>query len=116
MRHTRQEGNRRFYAEVGQRVAKARKGRVTQQVLARKAGLTRTSIVNIEKGRQQILLHTIVVIAKVLKVPLQELVPDSDSLELILHDKLQKGLDWVRSSTEMGSKNGGEDGGTKKAN
>lgn len=115
MRHQRQEWNRRFYAEVGLRIAKARKGRATQQVLAKKTGLTRTSVVNIEKGRQQVLLHTIVLISRVLHVPLGDLVPDSDSLELLLRDKSQKALDWLRSSTGMDSKGGVSDGSAKKA-
>ena len=89
----------KFYAAVGRRIAKARAGAVTQEALAKKTSLTRTSIINIEKGRQQILLHTLVGIAQVLHVPLTDLIPDSDSLETLLHDKTRKGVAWVRSST-----------------
>ena len=99
MRRPRFEENREFYAAVGRRIAKARAGAVTQEALAKKTSLTRTSIINIEKGRQQILLHTLVGIAQVLHVPLTDLIPDSDSLETLLHDKTRKGVAWVRSST-----------------
>src|SRR5262249_45900094 len=100
MRRARFEGNRDFYAAVGRRIAKARTGRLTQDALAKRTSLTRTSIINIEKGRQQILLHTLVGIAEALRVPITDLVPDSDGLETFLRDKPQKGADWIRSSTQ----------------
>jgi transcriptional regulator with XRE-family HTH domain len=99
MRRPRFDANRKFYAAIGGRIAKARTGRMTQEALAGKTSLTRTSIINIEKGRQQILVHTLVDIAQVLHVPLTELIPDTDSVEALLRDKTQKGVDWVKSST-----------------
>lgn len=75
MKRSRFEGNRPFYAAVGRRIAKARTGRLTQEALAQKATLTRTAIVNIEKGRQQILLHTVVEIAEALAIPVTDLLP-----------------------------------------
>lgn len=103
MRRPRFEGNRKFYAAVGGRIAKARTGRMTQEALASKTSLTRTSIINIEKGRQQILVHTLVDIAQALEVPMADLVPDTDDFELLLRDKTRKGVEWVKSST-MGLK------------
>jgi DNA-binding XRE family transcriptional regulator len=99
MRRARFGENRDFYVAVGRCIAKARTGRLTQEALAIKTRLTRTSIINIEKGRQQILLHTMVDISRALRVPLEALVPDLESLEVALRDKPQKGLDWIRSST-----------------
>jgi transcriptional regulator with XRE-family HTH domain len=99
MRRPRFEENREFYAAVGRRIPKARTGSLTQEALATKTALTRTSIINIEKGRQQILLHTLVGIAQALRVPLTDLIPDSDSIEVLLRDKTRKGVDWVRNST-----------------
>jgi transcriptional regulator with XRE-family HTH domain len=100
MRRARFEENRDFYAAVGQRIAKARDGRLTQEALAKKTALTRTSIVNIEKGRQQILLHTLVDIAQALHLPVTELIPDTtNNLEMLLRDKPQKGLEWIKTST-----------------
>src|ERR1700730_18235230 len=100
MRRPRFEGNRDFYAAVGRRIAKARTGRLTQDALAKRTALTRTSIINIEKGRQQILLHTLVGIAHSLQVSVADLIPDPDSIESFLRDKTQKGADWIRSSTQ----------------
>jgi DNA-binding XRE family transcriptional regulator len=67
MRRPRFDANRKFYAAVGGRIAKARTGRMTQEALAGRTSLTRTSIINIEKGRQQILVHTLVDIAQALQ-------------------------------------------------
>lgn len=99
MRRARFEGNREFYAAVGRLIAKARTGRLTQEALAKRTALTRTSIINIEKGRQQVLLHTLVDIAQALSVPVVELIPDTDGIETFLRDKPQKGAEWIRNAT-----------------
>jgi transcriptional regulator with XRE-family HTH domain len=72
--------NRLFYVSVGRRIANAREGRLTQEALAQKTALSRTAIVNIEKGRQQILFHTIVAIATALAMPITDLVPEGDAM------------------------------------
>jgi transcriptional regulator with XRE-family HTH domain len=66
-----------FYEQVGARVAAVRRGKrkLTQQALASMVSLSRTSIANIEKGRQKLLLHHFVDIAEALQVDLLELVP-----------------------------------------
>lgn len=48
---------------------------LTQSELARRAGVTRYSIANIEKGRQGVLLHTLRSIAHALGIPLRLLLP-----------------------------------------
>lgn len=48
---------------------------VTQEALAKLVGLTRTSLTNIEKGRQKILLHTFADLAAALRVAPAELLP-----------------------------------------
>jgi transcriptional regulator with XRE-family HTH domain len=98
MRRPRLEENREFYAAVGQRIAKLRTGRLTQEALANRTGLTRTSIINIEKGRQQILLHTLMDISRALQVPVSDLIPEIDNLEMMLRDKPQTALNWIRSA------------------
>lgn len=100
MKRARSDENRNFYAAVGRQIAKARLGRLTQEALAAKATLTRTSIINIEKGRQQILLHTLVDISHALRVPISDLLPSGDNFEMALRDKPQKGVDWIISSTK----------------
>jgi DNA-binding XRE family transcriptional regulator len=100
MRRPRSDKNRNFYAAVGRQIARVRAGRLTQEALALKAALTRTSIINIEKGRQQILLHTIVDISHALQVSISDLIPNTDNLEVALRDKSKKGVDWIKSSTK----------------
>jgi len=100
MRRPRSDKNRNFYAAVGRQIARFRDGRLTQEALARKASLTRTSIINIEKGRQQILLHTLVDISRALQVPISDLIPNTDDLEIALRDKPRKGVDWIKSSAK----------------
>jgi transcriptional regulator with XRE-family HTH domain len=99
MRRPRFEQNRQFYLEVGARIAKARRGNLTQKELAARTLLTRTSIINIEKGRQQVLLHTMVDIAKALNVSVSDLIPGMDDIDILLRNKAQKGRAWVKAST-----------------
>ena len=93
-----------FYAEVGQRVRKARDARgLTQEALATLVSLTRTSITNIEKGRQKLLAHTIVDLATALKVSPATLLPENHStgdgkkLDQLLKDRSPKERAWVKS-------------------
>ena len=53
----------------------------TQQALADKVSLTRTSITNIERGRQHIQLHTLYSLAKALEVEVVDLLPARKSVE-----------------------------------
>ncbi|SRR5258708_1627204 len=89
---------RGFYAAVGGLIAKARHGRMTQEMLGKKTSLTRTSIINIEKGRQQIFLHTLVDIARTLGLTPADLIPPTDSLETLLREKSKKGIEWIKTS------------------
>lgn len=67
-----------FYREVGERIRKARRARgLTQAALATLVSLTRTSITNVEKGRQKILLHTLADLARALHVEYAALLPES---------------------------------------
>jgi transcriptional regulator with XRE-family HTH domain len=64
-----------FYARLGQRIRLARLHRgMTQDALADAIRLTRTSITNIEGGRQKLLLHTFVSLAEALGCHPAELV------------------------------------------
>lgn len=68
----RDEFNKRF----GQLLAKRRKlARVSQEKLAELLGLTRTSVTNIERGRQPIQLHTLYAIADALGIEPTDLMP-----------------------------------------
>lgn len=64
-----------FYRHVGQAIARLRRGKMTQKELSDRLSLSRTSLANIERGRQQLLLHHAVRIAEALDVELAALVP-----------------------------------------
>jgi len=65
-----------FYAELGSNIRRRRDAiAMTQSTLATKAGLKRTSIANIERGAQAILVHQLLNIAKALKVSPTSLIP-----------------------------------------
>jgi transcriptional regulator with XRE-family HTH domain len=58
---------RAFYLELGMRIALIRKvKRITQATLAKSCGLTRTSIVNIEQGRQGVDCYNLILISRAL--------------------------------------------------
>lgn len=95
-----------YYEEVGRLIAEARRDRLTQEELAKRVSLTRTSITNIEKGRQRVMLHTLAQIAEVLGVSVSALLPD---MELEAGKKLNQALkshskaarDWIKSSIPL---------------
>jgi transcriptional regulator with XRE-family HTH domain len=65
-----------FYKEIGRRIRDERKALgFTQYGLAKKIGMPRTAIVQIEAGRQRLLLHTLYDIAHTLGIPVKELLP-----------------------------------------
>ena len=69
-----------LYTKVGRRVKEARKvSKLTQEELASHVHLTRTSVTNIEKGRQKLMLHTLFELAAALKVPVGQLIPEPRS-------------------------------------
>lgn len=82
-----------FYEDVGRRICKARRGcNITQEGLGTTVRLTRTSITNIERGRQKLPLHTLAEIADALGVGLTELLPESavdsaPALDRLLQDR-----------------------------
>lgn len=83
-----------FYKEVGARVREARKraNNMTQKALAMTVGLTRTSLTNIEKGRQKMLLHTFTDIAIALGVDVADLLPRNEKILTGLEDRVLASL------------------------
>lgn len=67
----------RFYTNLGERIkrARTRESRFSQETLGKMIGMSRPSVVNIEKGRQHLPLHTLVEIAQLLKVSITDLIP-----------------------------------------
>jgi transcriptional regulator with XRE-family HTH domain len=69
-----------FYRALGQRVRAARIDLdLTQDALASRLNLTRTSVANLEAGRQRIPVHTLARASAVLQVPIADLIPRFDS-------------------------------------
>jgi transcriptional regulator with XRE-family HTH domain len=83
-----------FYAEFGQLLQNARRSpkgtKLTQSDLADAVGLSRSSVANIEKGRQPVQLHLVVRMAQVLGVDISELIPRQPSPVISEESKLMR--------------------------
>ena len=65
-----------IYRAFGRRLQKLRENKkLSQEELAVWSGLSRSSIANIERGRQRVLLHQIVLFAETLETDVNALVP-----------------------------------------
>lgn len=65
-----------LYSQIGNRIRKLRiEKKLSQTRLAEIIGLTRTSITNIEKGRQKLLIHTLWDLAEALGTDPREILP-----------------------------------------
>ena len=74
-----------IYRVFGRKLREVRERKaVPQQELATLASLTRSSIANIESGKQRVLLHQIVQFAEALGVSIMELVPSRTQVPQIL--------------------------------
>ena len=98
-------GEDAFYKEVGRRIREARRRRkpaLTQDGLARLVGLTRTSITNIEQGRQKCLIYTLSEIATALQVEPASLLPIATfqfgGLNQALKHRAPKEKEWIISA------------------
>ncbi len=97
--------SKELYIEVGRRIRMARETRnLTQERLAEFISLTRTSITNIERGNQKLLLHTLYDIASTLDVEPYSLLPEEtgSSCHIQLKDSLPSDLSederkWIQS-------------------
>ena len=66
-----------LYEHIGKSVRSRRRSvGFSQQDVASRVGMTRTSITNLEQGQQQIPLHTLYEIAEALACALKDLLPD----------------------------------------
>lgn len=84
-----------FYSTFGKVLGELRRKRkISQEMLADEVGLTRTSITNIEKGRQPVQLHTLYLMARLLSVDIKDLLP---SPQIIDQSREIEGLTVSRS-------------------
>jgi transcriptional regulator with XRE-family HTH domain len=103
-----------FYRALGERLRKARvKKNIKQGELARAVGLARTSITNIECGRQPVEVRVLVQIATTLGTSVTRLIPRSERSSEELPRKAQRlnssTQAWVRRVIGAGKGGGGED-------
>lgn len=111
-----------FYQQLGENIQKCRKGlKLSQAELANIVGLTRTSLTNIEKGRQHPPLHTLCEIVKHLNISVLDVLPRPASIkepfdikEIAM--KNQSLGDGELAFIETAIKGGEIDGYTKKQN
>jgi transcriptional regulator with XRE-family HTH domain len=81
-----------FYRRLGTRIRDRRRAKkITQEAVAVHMGLTRTSIVNIEKGRQHLAVHQLVRISDLLGCAPGDLIPPSQE-DAMLPDKIRDQL------------------------
>lgn len=71
-----------FYSVFGRMLSEARrKKRISQEILADELGLSRTSITNIEKGRQPVQLYSLYLIARLLRMDVKDLLPSAAAFD-----------------------------------
>jgi transcriptional regulator with XRE-family HTH domain len=94
-----------FYRRVGEKIrAKRQELGLSQEGLANAVGLKRPSVCNIEKGRQNILLHTFYEIAETLDVDANALLPEQSGENTIEMPDLRSYSKEVREFVEAGIK------------
>lgn len=85
-------GSENLYRLVGERVQRLRrKADLTQEGLANRVSMTRTSITNLEKGRQKLPLHQLLHVAEALDVDLKDLIPAREELGIAKTIKIRVG-------------------------
>ena len=101
---------RDLYRVVGNRIRQARLDLgLTQEALAEAVSLTRTSITNIEKGRQNLLVHKLISFADALQVAPADLLPQSGdglggTMEQIVSNQPDDTQQFLRDALHAGSK------------
>ena len=89
------DSEKAFYVAFGRMLSELRrKKRISQEMLADELGLARTSITNIEKGRQPLQLYSLYVIARLLGTDVKDLLP---SVAIFERPQRNKGLNVTRS-------------------
>lgn len=83
----------KLYIKIGKLIRTERgKKKLTQNELAMKIGLKRTSITNIESGSQKIQIHDLYSIARAFSIPVQSLLPEMELSDTNVIDTLPSGL------------------------
>lgn len=86
----------KIYRDIGIRLSKCRKAkRISQEKLAKLVGLTRTSIIHIEKGRQKAPLDKLYHIAEILEEDIFDILPRMERFTKRPNDHLVSQVDLV---------------------
>jgi transcriptional regulator with XRE-family HTH domain len=89
-----EEQKRLFYQQLGENIRVARENSaLTQSVLASFLGLSRASIVNIEKGRQRPSIDLLFSLSRILNSELSELIPAFQNIAKFESENIE--LDWM---------------------
>jgi len=94
-----------LYAEVGKLVRQARKRKgLTQLGLAQALDVSRTSVTNVELGRQHVQLHTLYLIADTLGVDPRDLLPtlgghgsEAPTEVVVPSDLTEEEQEWIQN-------------------
>lgn len=88
----------RLYKQFGQRLRELRiEAGLTQEEVAERVKLKRTSITNIERGRQHIALHQLYLLASAVGASPEGLLPDTESAN---EELLPAEVDSLRAATD----------------
>lgn len=83
-----------FYKELGTNIKRRREAlKKTQDVLANETGTNRTTVINIERGQQQLPVHLLVAFATALEEEPFNLVPKMLNLE----DRPAEQRNWIEA-------------------
>lgn len=95
----------RVYRLFGSRVRALREEQnVTQEELANRVALSRTSITNIERGRQRVMLHQMLDIAQALDADPSKLVPGPEAVAVEpLREDVARVVDLLQRETVRSS-------------
>lgn len=108
----------RIYKEFATKLKKARKeAKLSQEKLSERVGLSRTSITNIEAGRQHISLHMLFLLSDILGVTPEDLLPEKPAPPSPQDDEIDRELskvpaldekdsDWVKKVVSSGKEKG----------
>ncbi|WP_051257176.1 helix-turn-helix domain-containing protein [Brevundimonas aveniformis] len=92
-----------IYIALGERIRRRReKLELTQQQLADQVNLSRTSVTNIERGRQAVLLHQLVLFAHALDLKVTALIPSAKETPSLMRaapeDEIAKMMKRLRAT------------------
>lgn len=92
-----------YYSLLGENIRKAREGaKLTQQDLANAIGLSRVSVVNIEKGRQKPMPHHLEMVVRILHCSLEDIYPKlNESNNLSVFNSILNNISNISPNAEL---------------